>query len=104
VGHLPYGLRRLVELGIALALEPKVLLPDEPAAGVPSHHASLIHEVVDRLPKDIAILLVEHDLELVFSFAQAIIVLAEGAILRNGTPETIAADEEVLQNYLGEAA
>ncbi len=101
VSSLPYGLRRLVELAIALALSPKALLLDEPAAGIPDHEAELVQNVVDNLPADIAVLLIEHDMELVFRFAQEIIVLVQGAILRSGPPDEIANDPQVRQIYLG---
>ncbi|MEC7259856.1 MAG: ABC transporter ATP-binding protein [Pseudomonadota bacterium] len=104
ISDLPYGLRRLVELAIALSLHPKVLLLDEPAAGIPSDEARMVQQVVDRLPGDIAVLLVEHDMELVFRFASRIIVLVEGGILCTGSPGEIAADPVVRQVYLGQAA
>ena len=83
---LPYGKQRLVEIAIALGLKPKVLLLDEPAAGVPSHESERILEVLDRLPADIAILIIEHDMDLVFRFAQRITVLVQGQVLVEGTP------------------
>ena len=83
---LPYGKQRLVEIAIALGLKPKVLLLDEPAAGVPSHESERILEVLDRLPADIAILIIEHDMDLVFRFAKRITVLVQGQVLVEGTP------------------
>lgn len=103
VSVLPYGLRRLVELGITLALQPKVLLLDEPTAGIPNREAALVHRVLANLPIDIAILLVEHDMDFVFDFAERVIVLVEGTILRIDSPEGIANDTAVRQIYLGEA-
>jgi branched-chain amino acid transport system ATP-binding protein len=99
---LPYGKQRLVEIAIALGLRPKVLLLDEPAAGVPSTESARILEVLDRLPKDIAILIIEHDMDLVFRFAQRITVLVQGTVLLEGTPQDIARDKRVHQVYLGE--
>jgi branched-chain amino acid transport system ATP-binding protein len=99
---LPYGKQRLVEIAIALALKPAVLLLDEPAAGVPSTESSRILEVLDRLPVSIAILIIEHDMELVFRFAQRITVLVQGEVLLEGTPEQIARDKRVHEVYLGE--
>jgi len=99
---LPYGKQRLVEIAIALGLKPKVLLLDEPAAGVPSMESGRILEVLDRLPRDISILIIEHDMDLVFRFAQRITVMVQGAILVEGTPEEIARDRQVQQVYLGE--
>jgi branched-chain amino acid transport system ATP-binding protein len=102
VQDLPYGRQRLVEIAIALALKPKVLLLDEPAAGVPSHDSGRILEVLGALPADIAILVIEHDMDLVFRFASRITVLVQGQVLVEGTPEAIAADQRVRDVYLGE--
>ncbi|HEX4928925.1 MAG TPA: ABC transporter ATP-binding protein [Burkholderiales bacterium] len=101
---LPYGRQRLVEIAIALALKPKVLLLDEPAAGVPSHDSGRILEVLGTLPPDIAILVIEHDMDLVFRFASRITVLVQGQVLVEGAPEEIAADQRVRDVYLGEPA
>ena len=103
VRQLPYGRQRLVELAIALALEPHVLLLDEPAAGVPSAESHIILDAIDGLPKDIAVLIIEHDMDVVFRFAQHITVLVSGAILVQGTPQEIANDPQVKAVYLGEA-
>ena len=100
---LPYGKQRLVEIAIALGLKPSVLLLDEPAAGVPSLESHRILQVLDNLPKHIAILIIEHDMDLVFRFAQRITVLVQGQVLVEGTPEQIAADRRVRDVYLGEA-
>jgi branched-chain amino acid transport system ATP-binding protein len=99
---LPYGKQRLVEIAIALGLKPKVLLLDEPAAGVPSLESERILEVLDQLPADIAILIIEHDMDLVFRFARRITVLVQGQVLCEGTPAEIAADRRVHEVYLGE--
>jgi ABC-type branched-subunit amino acid transport system ATPase component len=99
---LPYGKQRLVEIAIALGLKPQVLLLDEPAAGVPSIESHRILEVLDKLPRDIAILIIEHDMDLVFRFAQRITVLVQGEVLVEGTPEEIGRDRRVHQVYLGE--
>jgi ABC-type branched-subunit amino acid transport system ATPase component len=102
VADLPYGKQRLVEIAIALGLKPKVLLLDEPAAGVPSLESHRILEVLDGLPRDIAILIIEHDMDLVFRFAHRITVLSQGAVLTEGTPAEVGANEAVRQVYLGE--
>lgn len=101
VSELPYGEQRLLEIAIALALKPRVLLLDEPAAGVPSGEAGIIHDMLDRLPADIAVLIIEHDMDLVFRFAREIAVLVQGALLVRDVPEAIAANEEVRSVYLG---
>jgi branched-chain amino acid transport system ATP-binding protein len=99
---LPYGKQRLVEIAIALGLKPRVLLLDEPAAGVPSVESGRILEVLDTLPADIAILIIEHDMDLVFRFARRITVLVQGEVLVEGAPDEIAGDRRVQQVYLGE--
>ncbi len=102
VAELSYGKQRLVEIAIALGLRPRVLLLDEPAAGVPTSESQRILEVLDALPEEIAILIIEHDMDLVFRFATRITVLAQGKVLIAGTPAEIAADKEVHEIYLGE--
>jgi ABC-type branched-subunit amino acid transport system ATPase component len=102
VADLPYGKQRLVEIAIALGLRPKVLLLDEPAAGVPSHESEKILATLEKLPSGIAILIIEHDMELVFRFARRITVLVQGTVLVEGTPEEIARDKRVHDVYLGE--
>ena len=103
VRELSYGRQRLVELAIALALDPKVLLLDEPAAGVPSTESHIILDAVDNLPEDIAVLIIEHDMDVVFRFAKRISVLVRGSIMAEGEPEEIATNPEVQAVYLGEA-
>jgi len=102
VRALSYGRQRLVEIAMALALEPRVLLLDEPAAGVPGGESSIILEAIQELPAEVAVLIIEHDMDLVFRFARRITVLAEGAVLAEGTPAEIAADARVRAVYLGE--
>ena len=101
VQELSYGQQRLLEIAIALALRPLVLLLDEPAAGVPSAEAAHIHDVLDRLPPDIAILIIDHDMDVIFRFAREIVVMVQGRILRRAAPAEIAADPEVRAVYLG---
>ncbi len=104
VAELPYGEQRLLEIAIALALRPSVLLLDEPAAGVPSREAHVIHDALDRLSADIAVLMIEHDMDLVFRFAREIVVLVQGRVLTRGAPADIAADPQVRAVYLGRNA
>ena len=100
--ELPYGQQRLVEIAIALAQRPRVLLLDEPAAGVPSSESHLILDVVASLDPDIAILIIEHDMDVVFRFAKEITVLVQGAVFTQGTPDEIMANEDVKAVYLGQ--
>src|SRR6516225_12458545 len=102
VRELPYGRQRLVEIAIALAQHPRVLLLDEPAAGVPSSESHLILDVIGGLDPDIAILIIEHDMDVVFRVGKRITVLVQGAVLTDGTPAEIVADERVRAVYLGE--
>ena len=103
VRELPYGRQRLVEIAIALAQRPKLLLLDEPAAGVPSSENHLILDVIAKLDPNITVLIIEHDMDVVFRFADRITVLVAGAVLTEGTPQEISADERVRAVYLGEA-
>jgi ABC-type branched-subunit amino acid transport system ATPase component len=102
VRELPYGRQRLVEIAIALAQKPRVLLLDEPAAGVPSSESHLILDVVAALDPDIAVLIIEHDMDVVFRFAKTITVLVQGAVFTQGTPEEIMANADVRAVYLGQ--
>jgi len=101
--NLPYGKQRLVEIALALATKPKILLLDEPAAGIPSDQSADLFEVIAGLPRDVTILFVEHDMNLVFRFAERITVLVGGRVLVQGSPQEIAADQRVREVYLGEA-
>jgi branched-chain amino acid transport system ATP-binding protein len=101
VSLLPYGQQRLLEIAIGLALKPRVLLLDEPAAGIPSSETHVIHAALDKLPKDIAILIIEHDMDVIFRFAKEIIVLFQGGVLMRGAPAEIASDAQVRAIYLG---
>jgi ABC-type branched-subunit amino acid transport system ATPase component len=102
--ELPYGRQRLLEIALALAGKPKVLLLDEPAAGVPGEESFELMEVIAALPEDVAVLFIEHDMDLVFRFAQRISVLVAGAILIEGTALEIADNPEVRRVYLGAGA
>jgi len=102
--ELAYGRQRILEIALALAAKPRVLLLDEPAAGIPEGESDELFAVLDTLPADVAILLIEHDMSLVFRFATRITVLVGGAELVTGTPEAIAADPRVREVYLGQGA
>jgi branched-chain amino acid transport system ATP-binding protein len=101
---LAYGKRRLLEIAIALACEPRVLLLDEPVAGVPAGEREELLQTVAALPADVSVLLIEHDMDLVFSFADRMTVLVNGALLTEGDPDTIARDPKVKEVYLGQGA
>jgi len=101
---LPYGKQRLLEIAVAIASRPRVLLLDEPAAGVPASQRHDILASVAALPREVTVLLIEHDMDVVFSFADRISVLVNGAMLVEGTPEEVARDPQVKAVYLGEAA
>jgi branched-chain amino acid transport system ATP-binding protein len=104
ISELPYGRQRLVELAITLGLKPEVLLLDEPAAGVPSTESHIILDAVAALPKHIGVLIIDHDMDLVFRFAGRITVLVLGAIFAEGTPKEIGANPQVRDVYLGRAS
>jgi branched-chain amino acid transport system ATP-binding protein len=99
---LPYGKQRLLEIALALATRPSILLLDEPAAGIPSEASAELFSVIAALPPEVTILFIEHDMDLVFRFAERITVLAAGAVLAEGTPRDIAEDPRVREVYLGE--
>jgi branched-chain amino acid transport system ATP-binding protein len=99
---LPYGKQRLLEIALAFACRPRVLLLDEPAAGVPEAERHELLATIEELPKDVTVLLIEHDMDLVFSFADRISVLVNGALFVDGAPEDVARDPRVKAVYLGE--
>jgi branched-chain amino acid transport system ATP-binding protein len=99
--ELAYGQQRLLEIALALATRPKVLLLDEPAAGVPREESAELFAAIAGLSQDITVLFIEHDMDLVFRFASRIIVMVGGRILVEGTPQEIAGDARVREVYLG---
>ena len=104
VQDLAYGQQRLVEIALALALRPKVLLLDEPAAGIPSSESFLLLDALASLPTDIAIMMIEHDMSLVRRFATDVTVLVHGGVILSGPLDQVMNAEEVQKAYLGSAA
>ena len=102
VHSLAYGKRRLLEIALALACQPRVLLLDEPVAGVPEGERQEIFETINALPAEVSILLIEHDMDLVFNFARTVTVLVNGAVFAEGDVETVSNDPRVKSVYLGE--
>jgi branched-chain amino acid transport system ATP-binding protein len=103
VAEIPYGVQRLLEIAIALALEPRVLLLDEPAAGIPADEVGVLLDAVNSLPSDITVLMIEHDMHVVRRFATEVIVLVHGRVLMSGPPADVMASPEVRAVYLGDA-
>ena len=103
VSQLAYGKRRLLEIATALACEPRVLLLDEPVAGVPEGEREEIFETVNALPADVSVLLIEHDMDLVFNFARTVTVLVNGAVFAEGDVQSISTDPRVKAVYLGQS-
>ena len=103
VQHLAYGKRRLLEIATALACEPRVLLLDEPVAGVPEGEREEIFDIINALPAEVSVLLIEHDMDLVFNFASSVTVLVNGAVFAEGSVDAIANDPRVKAVYLGES-
>jgi branched-chain amino acid transport system ATP-binding protein len=104
VSEIAYGQQRLLEIAVAMALKPKVLLLDEPAAGVPQSDTGRIEQALADLPSDLAVLMIEHDMDLVFRFAKRVVVLAAGTIIFDGSPADVTKDARVREAYLGSYA
>lgn len=104
IASLPYGKQRQVEIASTFAAHPSVLLLDEPAAGVPEAERRELLDIVASLPADVSVLLIEHDMDIIFRFATRITVLVNGRVLAEGDPQSIARDPLVKEAYLGEAA
>ena len=99
--ELAYGQQRLLEIALALATRPRVLLLDEPAAGVPRSESAELFAAVEGLSSDLTVLFIEHDMDVVFRFASRILVMVGGRILVEGAPQDIARDQRVREVYLG---
>ena len=104
ISSLPYGKQRQVEIAATFAAQPSVLLLDEPAAGVPEAERRELLDIVAGLPADVSVLLIEHDMDIIFRFATRITVLVNGRVLADGDPTSIARDPAVRAAYLGEAS
>jgi branched-chain amino acid transport system ATP-binding protein len=102
VALLPYGKRRLLEIALAIACQPRVLLLDEPVAGVPEGERQQILDTINALPADVTVLLIEHDMDLVFNFARTVTVLVNGAVFAEGDAQSVSHDPRVRAVYLGE--
>ncbi len=102
--ELAYGQQRLLEIALALATRPRVLLLDEPAAGVPKDESAELFAVIAGLAQDLTVLFIEHDMNVVFRFAERIIVMVGGRILTEGAPGDVARDARVREVYLGKHA
>lgn len=102
VARIAYGQQRLLEIAIALVLKPKVLLLDEPGAGIPSSDMDRVVATLAELPQDLAVLLIDHDMDLIRKFARDVIVLSAGTVIFRGTPDQLAVDENVRKAYLGD--
>jgi branched-chain amino acid transport system ATP-binding protein len=101
--ELAYGQQRLLEIALALATRPRVLLLDEPAAGVPRDESAELFAAIAALSSELTVLFIEHDMEVVFRFASRILVMVGGRIMVQGTPQEIAADPRVREVYLGKS-
>jgi branched-chain amino acid transport system ATP-binding protein len=101
VREIAYGQQRLLEIALAMALRPKVLLLDEPAAGVPHSETGRIEKALDMLPPELAVMMIDHDMDLVFRFAKRVVVLAVGTIIFDGSPQAVTGDQRVREAYLG---
>jgi branched-chain amino acid transport system ATP-binding protein len=102
-GLLSHGERRQLEFGLAIAIEPRLVMFDEPVSGLSPEERKMVVNMLQSLPKDITLLLIEHDMHVALSISERVIVLYEGRIVREGTPKEISADPEVQRIYLGGA-
>lgn len=104
VRHLSYGSQRQLEVGLALACRPQVLLLDEPTSGMSPEETARMRKLISSIPRTLTVIVIEHDMDIVLDFADHIIVLDYGRVLEQGTPAEIRRSEVVRQRYLGDAA
>jgi branched-chain amino acid transport system ATP-binding protein len=102
VASLSYGLQRQLEVGLALALDPVVLLLDEPTAGMSPEETGVMKALIARLPRSLTLLIIEHDMDVVFDLAERVTVLDYGTVLFEGTPAEVRGSDAVRARYLGE--
>jgi branched-chain amino acid transport system ATP-binding protein len=100
-GNLSHGEKRQLEIGLAIAYVPRIIMFDEPAAGLSPEERKTVVKLLNELPKEVTILLIEHDLEVALSVAERVIVLHEGKVLTSGSPEEICSNSMVQEIYLG---
>jgi ABC-type branched-subunit amino acid transport system ATPase component len=102
VRAMSYGGQRQLEVALALALQPRVLLLDEPTSGMSPQETALMHELIIGLPRTLTVIVIEHDMDIVLDVADEIVVLDYGRVLEKGTPKQIQASAIVRERYLGE--
>jgi branched-chain amino acid transport system ATP-binding protein len=101
VANLGYGEQRRLEIGLGLAMQPRLLLLDEPSAGLSKEEGAEVVQIIQNLEPDITVLIVDHDMEMIFGAAERVIVLHYGEIIADGTPTEIEADQRVREIYMG---
>jgi ABC-type branched-subunit amino acid transport system ATPase component len=99
--NLSYGDKRILEIGIALASKPRLILMDEPSSGLPSSETERVKEFITKISKNLTIVVIEHDMEIVLSLSDKIIVLHQGHVIAQGSPQEIQANQDVQEAYLG---
>lgn len=101
VSELSHGLQRQLEVGMAIAMRPKLVMLDEPAAGLSPSERVILTDLIKKLPRDVTLILIEHDMEIVLDIADRITVMYHGSVIAEGTPAEIRSNQEVQKVYLG---